>query len=66
MMNKVVKENKDAVPVVIRGDGMAKHSMIRAVMDICAKNGIWKLEIAAQKESKEQAEAAKESGPGKK
>lgn len=38
------------VPVNIRGDGKAKHGAVRAVMDACARAGIWKIKISALKE----------------
>ncbi|NQU38528.1 MAG: biopolymer transporter ExbD [Lentisphaerae bacterium] len=37
-------------PVLIRGDLRAEHKDIRAVMDICAQMGIWRLNFAAIKQ----------------
>lgn len=34
-------------PVLIRGDLRAEHQDIRAVMDICSKMGIWRINFAA-------------------
>jgi len=39
-------------PVLIRGDGRAKHQDIRAVMDICTEVGIWRVSFVAIKEKK--------------
>jgi biopolymer transport protein ExbD len=39
-----------AFPVLIRGDARARHDDIRAVMDICSNNGIWKINFAAVQE----------------
>jgi biopolymer transport protein ExbD len=50
VMRKAVAEHGSAVPVIIRADGRAKHSMVRAVMDTCAGSGIWKIKIVALKE----------------
>jgi biopolymer transport protein ExbD len=43
-----------AFPILIRGDYRTKHQDIRAVMDICTANNIWKIEFAAIKEKKGQ------------
>lgn len=39
-----------STPVVIRGDYTTKHEVIKRVMDICGKAGLWKLRFAALKE----------------
>jgi biopolymer transport protein ExbD len=39
-------------PVLIRGDSRAKHTDIRAVMDICTELGIWRINFAAIQEKK--------------
>jgi len=38
------------IPVVIRGDKGARHSHIKAIMDVCKGVGIWKVSFAAIKE----------------
>jgi len=38
------------LPVIIRGDGNARHEGIKAVMDACATAGIYKIKFAAMKE----------------
>jgi biopolymer transport protein ExbD len=51
-LNEIVhaRYNKHgAFPVLIRGDARARHEDIRAVMDICSRNGIWKINFAAVK-----------------
>lgn len=51
ILSKVAGEyGANNVPVIIRGDGKAKHGAVRAVMDACAKAGIWKIKISALKE----------------
>jgi len=37
-------------PVLIRGDRRTRHEDIRAVMDICSKVGIWRINFAAVKQ----------------
>jgi len=39
-------------PVLIRGDRRTKHRDIRAVMDICADIGLWRLTFVGIKEKK--------------
>lgn len=51
ILSKVAGEyGPNNVPVLIRGDGKAKHGAVRTVMDACAKAGIWKIKITALKE----------------
>jgi biopolymer transport protein ExbD len=51
IMKKAVREwGGDRVPVVIRADAKATHTMVRAAMDTCAESGISKIKIAAMKE----------------
>ena len=52
VLRKAVAEYGRDVPVTIRGDGKATHAMIRTVMDTCAESYIWKIKIAALKETK--------------
>ena len=52
VLRKAVAEYGRDVPVTVRGDGRATHEMIRTVMDTCANCQIWKIKIAAMKESK--------------
>ena len=40
----------DNIPVIIRGDGKAKHEAIKLAMDACAEAGIYKIKFAALKE----------------
>ena len=50
MLLKAVAEHGQTTPVVIRGDGKAKHEDIKAVMDACVSAGLWKIKFAAIKE----------------
>jgi len=50
VMKKAVAEYGDKVPVVIRGDAKATHTMVRQAMDTCAACGIWKIKFSAMKE----------------
>jgi biopolymer transport protein ExbD len=50
ILRKAVAEYGQTLPVVIRGDGKAKHEDIKAVMDACAAAGLWKVKFAALKE----------------
>jgi biopolymer transport protein ExbD len=47
---KAAAEFGTTTPVVIVGDGKARHEDIRKVMDICTSVGIWKLRFMALKE----------------
>ena len=51
VLQKAVREFGDDTPVIVRGDGRASHLMVRQVMDTSAAAGIWKIKIAALKES---------------
>ena len=42
-------------PILIRGDYRTEHRDIRAVMDICTRAGIWRINFAAIKERKNEA-----------
>ena len=50
ILRKAVADYGQQVPVVIRGDGGARHADIKRVMDACAGAGIWKIKFAAYKE----------------
>ena len=50
IMRKTVAESGKDTPVVINGDGAARHEDIRKVMDVCSSVGIWKQKFAALKE----------------
>lgn len=50
VLRKAVSQYGQNVPVVIQGDGRAKHEHIRQVMDSAAAAGLWKVKFAAIKE----------------
>lgn len=50
VMKKAIAEYGNDIPVIIRGDKRATHTMIRQAMDTCSAAGIWKIKIAALKE----------------
>ena len=50
ILNKARNTSGQSTPVVIRGDYAAKHEVIKRVMDICGKAGLWKIRFAALKE----------------
>ncbi len=51
VIKKAVNESRpQQVPVVIRADGRATHTMVRRAMDTCTSAGIMQLKIAALKE----------------
>lgn len=50
ILKKAVNTSGQSTPVVIRGDLAAKHEIIKKVMDVCGKAGLWKLRFAALKE----------------
>jgi len=50
MLLKAVSEHGQTTPVVIRGDGLARHEDIKKVMDACVSAGLWKIKFAAIKE----------------
>lgn len=50
VLKKAVNTSGQSTPVVIRGDLAAKHEIIKKVMDVCGKAGLWKLRFAALKE----------------
>lgn len=51
IMRKTVADHGQSVPVVIRGDGLARHEAIKAAMDACTRAGLWKVKFAAVKEA---------------
>lgn len=50
MLKSAVNRSGLTTPVVIRGDGEARHEAIKQVMDICAGVGLWKVKFSAIKE----------------
>jgi len=50
ILRKSVSQYGQTIPVVIQGDGRAKHEAIKQVMDSCAAAGLWKVKFAAKKE----------------
>ena len=50
VMRKTVNDHGQSTPVVIRGDGLAKHEAVRQIMDACTRAGLWKVKFAAVKE----------------
>ena len=50
ILNKARNTSGQSTPVVIRADYAVKHEVIKRVMDICGKAGLWKLRFAALKE----------------
>ena len=50
ILRKAVQEYGQDVPVVIRGDGLARHLYIRKVMEACTDAGIYRIKFAALKE----------------
>ena len=51
VIRKAINESRpQQVPVVIRADGRATHSMVRKAMDTCTEAGIMQVKIAAFKE----------------
>jgi biopolymer transport protein ExbD len=50
VLRKAVGEYGQTIPIIIRGDGKAKHEDIKAVMDACKAAGLWKVKFAAIKE----------------
>lgn len=50
VLKKAVNTSGQSTPIVIRGDYAAKHEVIKKVMDICGRAGLWKLRFAALKE----------------
>lgn len=50
ILRKAVADYGQTTPVVIRGDGLARHKDIRTVMDTCSEAGLWKVKFAATKE----------------
>ena len=50
ILKKAVNTSGQSTPVVIRGDLAAKHEVVKRVMDVCGKAGLWKLRFAALKE----------------
>lgn len=57
VLRKSVAEYGQTVPVVIQGDGRAKHEAIKQVMDSCAAVGLWKVKFAAKKEQAKKAKS---------
>ncbi|MBU1694286.1 MAG: biopolymer transporter ExbD [Verrucomicrobia bacterium] len=50
ILRKAVSQHGQTIPVVIQGDGRAKHEAVKQVMDSCAAVGLWKVKFAATKE----------------
>lgn len=50
ILKKAVKDSRQPVPVVIRGDFDTRHKSVKDVMDACAKAQIWKIKFAALRE----------------
>ena len=50
ILKKAVNTSGQSTPVVIRGDLAAKHEVVKRVLDVCGKAGLWKLRFAALKE----------------
>jgi len=51
IMRKAIADSQPRpVPVIIRADGRATHSMVRKAMDTCTEAGITQISIAAFKE----------------
>ncbi|MEI7947005.1 MAG: biopolymer transporter ExbD [bacterium] len=51
VIKKAINESRpQQVPVVIRADGRATHTMVRKAMDTCTQAGIMQVKIAALKE----------------
>ena len=50
ILRKAAADTGVTPPVIIRGDSNTKHAAIKAVMDACARAGIWKIKFAALKE----------------
>jgi biopolymer transport protein ExbD len=42
------------IPILIRGDRESQHKAIRQVMDVCSKNGIYKIRFAGMKRDSRQ------------
>jgi len=54
-LTKIIRSRYDRFgnfPVMIRGDRRTRHEDIRAVMDICASIGIWRVSFVAVQEKK--------------
>jgi biopolymer transport protein ExbD len=51
LMTKLVRENGQGLPVVIRADAGVMHDEVRKVIDICARAGLWRIKFAAIKEA---------------
>lgn len=51
ILSKVVAENGQSTPVVIRADGRTRHQDVKTVMDVCSASGLWKVKFAAVKEA---------------
>ena len=50
ILNKARNTSGQGTPVVIRADYAVHHEVVKRVMDICGKAGLWKLRFAALKE----------------
>lgn len=50
MICRKVYGEQGEVPVVIAADTRTKHKFVRKVMDICSRNGFWRLKFMAVKE----------------
>jgi len=50
IVRKAVAEYGQDIPIVIRGDAMAKHSAIESAMNACTEAGVYKIKFAVLKE----------------
>ncbi len=50
MVKKIVGDYGLDVPIIIRGDGRAKHSAIETAMNACTSAGIYKIKFSVLKE----------------
>ena len=50
VLNNARLSSGQSTPIVIRGDHEATHEVVKRVMDIAGKAGLWKIRFAALKE----------------
>jgi biopolymer transport protein ExbD len=50
ILKKAVGDFGNSIPLVIRGDSLARHIDIRRVMDICTEAGLYRISFSAIKE----------------
>lgn len=50
IIGKAAAEYGQDVPIIIRGDGAARHSAIQTVMNACTEAGVYRIKFAALKE----------------